>query len=78
MLSREKSPNKTQKSLSQRFLFILGILFFLMYLVLGLMIIFWDELPLAISRNGRIGLGALLIVYSFFRFIRLLQKNRDE
>ncbi len=76
MLSRKKSQNHIQKSPQQRFLFVLGILFFLMYFVLGIMIIFWKELPITLSQGGRIAMGSLLILYSFFRFIRLLQSNR--
>ena len=77
MLSRENSQNKTQKSPIQRFLFVLGMVFFLLYLVLGLVIIFWKELPVNITYNGRLAFGILLIVYAFFRFIRLIQKNRE-
>ena len=75
MFSQRKSRYQTQKSPVQRFLFVLGMVFFLMYLVLGLMIIFWKELPLSLSYNGRLALGGLLIVYSFVRFIRLLQNR---
>jgi uncharacterized membrane protein (DUF485 family) len=74
MLSRKRSQNK-QKSPIQRFLFVFGLVFFLMYFVLGMMIIFWDKLPLSLTHNGRIALGVLLIGYSFLRFVRLLQKN---
>jgi len=76
MLSGKKSQNNIQKSPLQRFLFVLGIVFFLMYFILGILIIFWDDLPLALSGNGRILLGVLLIGYSFIRFIRLLQNSR--
>lgn len=78
-MTEHKSYRKhTQKSPVQRFLFVLGMVFFLLYLALGLMIIFYDKLPLNISRNGRIAFGVLLIAYSFFRFVRLLQKSRQE
>ncbi len=75
MFLRKRSQNETQKSPIQRFLFVLGLIFFLMYFVLGMMIIFWEQLPLSLTRNGRIALGVLLIGYSFLRFVRLLQKN---
>lgn len=68
---------KTQKSPQQRFLLILGMVMFAFYLVLGLIIIFWDDIPLSLSKNYRILFGILLIVYSFFRFIRLMQTRRD-
>jgi len=75
MLLRKKSQEPTQKSLLQRFLFVLGIAFFLMYFVLGIMIIFWKEIPLSMTYNGRLAMGILLIVYSFYRFVRLLQNR---
>lgn len=43
------------------------------YFVLGLGIIFWKDLPLEMNTNLRVAFGALLIVYSFFRFVRLWQ-----
>lgn len=78
MAQRNSYRNNTQKSPIQRFLSVLGMVFFLLYLALGIMIIFWDKLPLNISRNGRIAFGILLIAYSFFRFVRLIQKSREE
>jgi hypothetical protein len=78
MLSRKNSHDQTQKSLLQRFLFVLGMVFFLLYLVLGVMIIFWKELPFALSFYQRLALGSLLIIYAFFRFVRLIKSNREE
>jgi len=78
MFSRKRSQHETQKSPIQRFLFVFGLVFFLMYFVLGIMIIFWEKLPLSLTSNGRLALGALLIGYSFLRFVRLLQKNNKE
>lgn len=78
MLSRKKSQDETQKSPVQRFLFVLGIVFFLLYYALGIIIIFWKEIPLSLSYNGRLGLGLLLIGYSFLRFIRIVQKNNSN
>ena len=67
--------NFKKKSLSQRFLFVIGILFFLLYLVLGLIIIFWDSLPINMDPTYRMAFGVLLIVYSFFRFARFFNAN---
>ncbi|MEY3679350.1 MAG: hypothetical protein RI924_1491 [Bacteroidota bacterium] len=72
-----KYNHEQQKSLSQRFLFILGLLMFSFYLLLGLIMIFWSDMPVALSKNYRILFGVSLIVYSFFRFIRLLQPKKD-
>lgn len=77
MLQRRKSLNQQQKSPQQRFLFVLGMAFFLLYLVLGLIVIFWKQLPLALSYNQRLAFGILLIVYAFFRFVRLIQNFRQ-
>lgn len=69
--------NEKQKSLAKRFLFILGLLLFSFYLALGLAMIFWNEIPITLSKNYRLVFGVSLIVYAFFRFIRLLQAKRD-
>ncbi len=76
MVTGRKSRYETQKSPIQRFLFVLGIVFFLLYFVLGFMLIFTDKIPLNITYNGRIILGVLVIVYGAFRFTRLMQNNR--
>ncbi len=69
--------NFKEKSLKERFLLVIGILFFSIYLVMGLAIIFWKKLPLNLPQSYRVALGVLLIVYSFFRFTRLLKSNID-
>ncbi|MEO7977843.1 hypothetical protein [Flavobacterium sp.] len=69
--------NIKKKSLKQRFLLVLGILFFLIYLVLGLMIMFWKKLPLDMEPKYRYAFGILLIVYSGIRFLRLLNSNSE-
>jgi cytochrome c biogenesis protein CcdA len=69
--------NIRKKSLKERFLLVLGILFFLVYLVLGLFIIFMNNLPLAMEPKYRIVFGVLLIVYAIFRFFRIINDNND-
>ena len=69
--------NIKKKSLKERFLLVLGILFFLVYLVLGLFIIFMKNFPLAMEREFRIAFGGLLIVYAAFRFFRIINDNND-
>lgn len=71
-----------EKSLKERFLLVIGILFFLIYLVLGLIVIFWDMLfikqfPIAMQPVYRMAFGVILIVYSFFRFFRFFNSNND-
>jgi len=43
------------------------------YFVLGLTIVFWKNFPLQMDGALRTLFGILLIVYSFFRFVRLWQ-----
>jgi uncharacterized membrane protein (DUF485 family) len=66
-----------KKSPKERFLLVIGILFFLIYLTVGLLIIFWKKLPLQMETQYRIAFGVLLIVYSFFRFVRLVESNKE-
>ncbi|MNQ59359.1 hypothetical protein D3C85_735960 [compost metagenome] len=69
--------NIQKKSLKERFLLVLGILFFLIYLMLGLMIMFWKKLPLDMEPKYRYAFGGLLIVYSAVRFLRLINSNAE-
>jgi len=70
--------NLEKKSLKERFLLVIGILFFMIYLTMGLAVIFWDSFarnPLPIAYNYRIALGVVLIVYAFLRFLRFFRKS---
>jgi hypothetical protein len=70
-----------QKSLTRRFLLILGFVTFAACLTLGLMIIFWDKLiqKLNMSQTERIIVGALFLLYGALRFSRLFKKDpKDE
>ena len=67
--------NKEQKSPAKRFLFVLGLVMFSLYLVLGIAIMFWKDFPIEMDLGYRIAFGVLLIAYSFFRFIRLLKNQ---
>ena len=66
---------KEQKSPARRFLFVLGLVMFSLYLVLGIAIIFWKDFPIELDLGYRIAFGVLLIGYSFFRFVRLLRNQ---
>ncbi len=70
--------NYKKKSLKERFLLFIGILFFLIYLTFGLVIIFWDKFPYKMPLMYRIAFGILLIVYSFFRFFRYFNTNNEN
>ncbi len=70
--------NFMKKSLKERFLLVIGMLFFLLYLGLGLIIIFWKSMPITMEPKYRIAFGLLLIVYSFIRFVRFFSIQNDE
>jgi len=67
-----------QKSPQQRFLFILGLIMFAFYMVMGIALIAWKDFPLDIERTYRIILGVLLIVYAGIRFSRLINQSEEE
>jgi len=67
-----------QKSPQQRFLFILGAVMFLFYMVLGGLLIFGSQLLNEIQPMYRIMLGCLLIVYALIRFLRLINQKPEE
>lgn len=70
--------NFKKKSLSERFLLILGIFFFVIYFILGVTIIFWKEFPIVMDTKYRIALGIILIVYAMLRFIRFFNSNTQD
>ncbi|HQZ24460.1 MAG TPA: hypothetical protein PLD18_04100 [Flavobacterium sp.] len=69
--------NFKKKSLKERFLFVMGMLVFLAYFILGLIFIFWKSMPIAMEHIYRISFGVLLIVYSFVRFFRIFNLNNE-
>lgn len=72
-MSLNREHEKIQKSPAKRFLFILGLGMFMLYFVLGIIIMFWEEFPIDLTPGYRIAFGVLLIGYSFLRFVRLLR-----
>ncbi len=66
-----------EKSLTRRFLLILGVVTFICFLVLGAMII-WGVIPLELPKYQKVLFGSLIVVYSVLRFSRLLKKRPDE
>ncbi len=65
-----------EKSLKERFLLVIGVLFFALYLILGLLIIFMNNFPLDMKLGYRIAFGMLLIAYGFIRLVRLINNNK--
>jgi uncharacterized membrane protein HdeD (DUF308 family) len=73
----DRFENK-EKSLKRRFLLILGVITFICFCGLGLMIIFWDRIPLTLPQTQRNIFGAFIIIYAILRFVRLFKKRDDE
>lgn len=67
-----------QKSLAKRFLFILGMVMSAFYMVLGLTVIFWDDIPLNLEKTYRIMFGAFLMLYAILRLVKSLQNRREQ
>ncbi|MBS1521432.1 MAG: hypothetical protein JST50_10575 [Bacteroidetes bacterium] len=69
--------NLKQKSLTRRFLLILGVVTLIACVTFGLMIMFYQPLidQLDMSKTERIALGGLLLLYSVLRFSRLFKKD---
>ena len=80
IMLKNSLDNFQKKSPKERFLLVIGILFFSLYLCLGLMIIFWEiifsnDFPFVMALKYRIAFGVVLIVYSFLRFFRIFNSN---
>ena len=70
--------NEEQKSPKRRFLLILGAAAFIGFCILGLGLIFWNDIPLAIDPTMRRIYGGIILVYAVLRFSRYLRKDPDE
>jgi hypothetical protein len=73
--------NFKKKSPKERFLLIIGILFFFVYLFMGFIVIFWDfifprSFPITMTSFYRVAFGVILIFYSFLRFYRFFNSNQ--
>jgi len=71
------TENKEKKSLKERFFLVIGIVFFVAYLAMGLTIIFWKNFPFDMKPGYRIAFGVVLIAYSFIRFYRIINDNKE-
>jgi predicted ferric reductase len=73
----KSTENKEKKSLKERFFLVIGIVFFLAYLAMGVTIIVWKNFPYAMKPIYRIAFGGVIVLYSFFRFYRIINDNKD-
>jgi uncharacterized membrane protein (DUF485 family) len=69
--------NIQKKSLRERFLLVIAFLFFMFYFVLGLLIIFMDNFPLDMATEYRWAFGLLMMLYSAYRGVRLINENKE-
>lgn len=63
------------KSLREKILFILGIFFSLFYLALGLLFVFYSNMPFDMLSWQKYGFEVILIVYAIYRLVRLLRNT---
>lgn len=66
-----------KKSLKERFLLVMGILFLISYLTLGILFIFMKPFPFQMQYNYRLAFGVLLIVYAMIRFVRIINDSKN-
>jgi fatty acid desaturase len=65
----------------KRFFWVFKLFMVFVYMVVGVLILFFDVLPLSIGNAGRIFFGIVIILYGIFRFYALyqfLKTERDE
>lgn len=77
MLRPKKERERPGNTFFTKFVFYFGLLMTLIYVMLGIFLIFADkeQLNLAIPENIKIILGGVLILYGIIRFIRVWQTN---
>ncbi|WP_018479940.1 hypothetical protein [Pontibacter roseus] len=77
MLRPERDRNKTTVNTFNKFARYFGMLMTLIYVALGLFLIFMDtaEYNINMSETARMIFGGILILYGIVRFIRAYQVN---
>ncbi len=76
MLRPKKDDKNPQVTFFNKFARIFGLLMTLVYVALGLFIMFaGDSLQLSVGTEFRYMLGGILILYGVVRFIRVYQTN---
>ncbi|WP_461450538.1 hypothetical protein [Mucilaginibacter sp.] len=67
-----------QKSLTRRFLLILGVATLLCVTIFGLMIMFNNNLELNMGTTQRMAVGGLLVAYGIYRSFRIFKKQPQD
>ena len=65
----------------KRFFWVFKLFMVFVYLVVGVLVLFFDVLPLSIGNAGRTILGVVIILYGILRlyaFYRFIKTERDE
>lgn len=76
MLNRDRQDEKSQTTFLSKFARIFGLLMTLIYVALGLFIMFASEsLRLSVGKEVRYMLGGILILYGVVRFIRVYKSS---
>lgn len=74
----QNEQHKEKKSPKQRFLLVIGLIVFMLYLILGLIFILVKQIPFNLTDTGRYAFGGLLIVYALYRFVRLSRQYSEK
>lgn len=61
------------KTTREKILLSVGIFFFLLYFLLGLLFVFYQHMPFDMQPWQKIGFGVVLIAYAVFRLVRLIR-----
>jgi uncharacterized membrane protein len=67
--------NFKQKSLQQRFLFILGLVLIVVFAILSSIFIFWEDMPVQTPYKTRKLFGVLTLFYAFYRFYKISNRS---
>jgi uncharacterized membrane protein len=65
-----------KKSLRERFLLVIRILFFLIFIIIGFLVLFWKKFPIVFPTNYKWVIG-IMLVYSFIRLRRFFNSNNQ-
>lgn len=77
MRQTRNNQNMEQKSLLRRFLFFIGMIFLILYVVLGIVFIVWEDMPVTLPYRNRVIFGIILLVYAAIRSFRIINNKKN-
>lgn len=77
MRQTRNNQNMEQKSLLRRFLFFIGMIFLILYVVLGIVFIVWEDMPVTLPYKNRVIFGIILLVYAAIRSFRIINNKKN-